>query len=157
MVGFEFNIVSWMAERTVQLMEEYCQNGADINSIPYNISVRGYGLGRMVTHWKCAGTPGWMQHDDFKRRLEAIGFDSSLNAKEAKFAARCRHLKAWKLQHGGINPSSWGKHDNRDDEEKSLYKFRWTVNSGHYHAESMMNPKLKALFDEAEAVGPQQC
>jgi len=125
-------------------------DGADINTIAQQQVVRGYHLGRMITFWKCNGPPGWMERPELKRRL---GFDVSLNAKEAKFAARCRHLKAWKLRHSGTNPGRGGKNGNRDQEEKRLYMFQWATHSGERNHENMQNPKLRALFEEAYAIG----
>jgi hypothetical protein len=148
-VGFVYNILLWMADRMVGMMEEYCQGGADINAIPQKPIVQGYDLGQSVTNWKCIGGPEWMERPEFKSRLDAIGFDMSLNAMQAKFAARCRHLKDWKLRHGGSNPRKRGS----PKEENRLYQFQYQTRTGLYNAEYMKVPKLKALFDEAQAIG----
>jgi hypothetical protein len=147
-VGFVFNVTSWITERTVGLMEEYCANGADINTVPSNTEVREYKLGKMIIHWKWNGAPGWMERPELKRRLDAIGFDLSLNSVEVKFIAKCRELKTWKEKHG--NPLSGGKKKGRSSEETSLYKFRWNCLDDKYLC--MRDPKLKRHFLEAEAV-----
>jgi hypothetical protein len=157
--GFVFNIRLWVAEPTVEIMEEYDQTGNDINTIRKKQVVRGYGLGAMIGQWKWAAkkgkTPKWMARPELKRRLDAIGFDMSLNIFEARFAAKSRQLKAWKLAHNGSNPRSGGKNDDRDSEEKSLYKYRWYTTSGKRNA-MLWVPKLKALFDEVEVAHIRQ-
>jgi len=103
----------------VGMMEEYCQGGADINTIPLKFVVQEYNLGQAIANWKSIGAPGWMDRQEFMSRLDDIGFDMTLNAKQAKFAAHCRHLKDWKLRNGGSNPRKKGS----PAEENRLYVF----------------------------------
>jgi len=136
-------------------MEEYCRDGNDINEIRKDANVGGYDLGQMICIWKSQGTSKWMTRPELKTRLDAMGFDPSMNKHQVKFAKQCRRLKAWKMVHNGANPGSGGKNDNRDDEEKAMYMFRWNATSGKHKAcaEHMKHPKLRALFEEADAAG----
>ena len=80
-VGFVFNIELWWAERTIGLMEEYCRDGADINSIGKDyVTKEGFQLGYrvywMYYNWrKNKKLPELWDTPEIKERLDRMGYD----------------------------------------------------------------------------------